>query len=156
MFSFFFFSFLPSLPPLGAMQSEGAAQTTDAEVAAYERRAQDELDAARAAELPLVKEIFGMFDADGDGKLGKDEYKAYLRGIGSWGSGIYAPEKWDARWPRECEKMESGTDGIGREAFESILYGKYRAGKAADDLLEKIWYTLSEREQVRLERRLEK
>ena len=30
--------------------------------------------------------------------------------------------------------MESGTDGITREGFESILYGKYRAGKAQPDL----------------------
>ena len=73
---------------------------TTAEVVAYEQRIQAELKAARAAELPLVKEIFGMFDADGDGKLSKAEYKAYLRGIGEWGSGAYyTDEQWEDRRP---------------------------------------------------------
>ena len=75
-----------------------------------------------------------MFDVDGDGKLSKEEYKAYLRGIGAWGSGNYAPEKWDARWPEECEALQSTTDGISWEGFESTLYGKHRAGDAKADL----------------------
>ena len=82
----------------------------------------------------LVKEIFTMFDANDDGKLSKDEYKAYLQGIGAWGTGLYADEGWDKRWPQECEQLESGTEGIGWEAFEGILYGKYRLGKAQADL----------------------
>ena len=84
--------------------------------------------------LPLVKEIFAMFDADGDGKLSKAEYEAYLRGIGAWGTGPYTNGGWDEHWPKECELMDSGTDGITREGFESILYGKYRAGQAHADL----------------------
>ena len=88
----------------------------------------------RAAALPLVREIFAMFDADGDDKLSKEEYKAYLRGVGAWGTDWYTNEEWDESWPKECEQMKSGTDGIGRESFESILYGKYRVGKAQMDL----------------------
>jgi len=95
-------------------------------------------------ELSQLLEIFGMFDANGDGKLSKDEYKVYLRGIGLWGSEKgstwgqdnwqYVEEDWDEDWPEECERMESGTDGIGWEAFETILYGKNRQGKAPADL----------------------
>ena len=33
-----------------------------------------------AAELPLVREIFALFDADADGKLDKAEFKNYLQG----------------------------------------------------------------------------
>ena len=85
--------------------------------------------------LPLVREIFAMFDADGDGKLSKEEYKAYLRGIGEWGTDpAYTDEGCGERWPKECEDMESGTEGVGKEGFESILYGKYRLGKAQADL----------------------
>ena len=83
-------------------------------------------------ELPLVREIFAMFDADGDGKLSKDEYEAYLRGAGIWAG--YQPMAWDARWPQECRLLRSGTDGITRENFESVLYGEPRAGKAKSDL----------------------
>ena len=97
-------------------------------------RAEASSPEALASVLPLVRELFAMFDADGDGKLSKAEYEAYLRGIGAWGSGSYTDEEWDERWPEECKQMESGTDGISREGFESILYGKYRAGKAQADL----------------------
>eukprot|EP01045_Picozoa_sp_COSAG04_P020176 COSAG04_NODE_2039_length_4950_cov_12.208617_2_plen_880_part_00 len=91
---------------------------------------------ALAAALPLVREIFAIFDADADGKLSKAEYRAFLRGIGLWDAGDpdYTDAGWDARWPKECQDMESGTDGVGKEGFESILYGKYRAGKAQADL----------------------
>ena len=76
-----------------------------------------------------------MFDANGDGVLDKAEYEAYLKGIGQWSSGPYTDEKWDERWPEECESLEStAEEGIGREAFEGILYGKHRRGKAEEDL----------------------
>ena len=76
-----------------------------------------------------------MFDANGDNVLGKDEYEAYLRGIGKWRSrGEYSPKNWDARWPAECDDLESGTDGVAWEAFESVLYRKFRLGKAHADL----------------------
>ena len=82
-----------------------------------------------------------MFDADGDGKLSKAEYEAYLRGIGVWGTDWsvhvdyhYTDEKWDARWLEECKTLESTADGISWEGFESILYVKHRAGDAQADL----------------------
>ena len=49
--------------------------------------------AAAAAELLLVQEIFTSFDTDTDGKLSKDEYKSYLKGIASWGTGKYTDER---------------------------------------------------------------
>ena len=82
-----------------------------------------------------MREIFGMFDADGDGKLSKDEYEAYLRDIGYWGSADCTDARYDdVGWPTECKNLESGTDGIGREAFESILYVRFRLGDAKADL----------------------
>eukprot|EP01045_Picozoa_sp_COSAG04_P035188 COSAG04_NODE_8017_length_1034_cov_0.980749_1_plen_130_part_00 len=87
--------------------------------------------------LPLVREIFAMFDADADGKLSKDEYEAYLRGTGAWGTGWYtdSDDQWEESWQQECEQMQSNTEGISRAGFESILYGKYRSwGQAPADL----------------------
>jgi len=101
-------------------------------------------EASRAETLRLVQEIFAMFDGDGDGKLSKDEYKAYLRGIGAWGGGSYTDDTWDEKWQKECEGLESGTEGIGWEAFESILYGKYRVGNKAQADLDKCKQSLAE------------
>ena len=82
-----------------------------------------------------MREIFAMFDADGDGKLNKDEYKAYLHGIDYWGSFNCTDARYDeVGWPEECETLESAPDGIGREAFVSILYGEHRFGDAKADL----------------------
>ena len=45
--------------------------------------------------------------------------------------------------------MESGTEGIGKEAFESILYGNYRLGKAQADLDKcKEWAAMSDEERL--------
>ena len=96
----------------------------------------------RSKERPLVRQIFAMFEAeDGgiqDGVLSKDEYKHYLEGIGTWGSGPYTDEAWagsDEAWEADCELTECGpSDGITWKAFEGILYGKYRLGKALADL----------------------
>ena len=78
-----------------------------------------------------------MFDSDRDGKLSKEEYEAYLRGIDEWGTGACTDASYDeVGWPEECEEAESGADGIGWEAFEGILYGKpgQRLGEAQADL----------------------
>jgi len=93
------------------------------------------------AMLPIVREIFAMFDADGDGKLNKEEYTTYIKASGEWGkSAEYTEETWDGHWPKECEVLESNANGITREGFESILYGTYRFGKAQGDLDKcKIW-----------------
>ena len=39
----------------------------------------------------------------------------------------------DECWPKECQDMECSTDGITKEKFQTILYGKYRTGKARAD-----------------------
>ena len=84
--------------------------------------------------LTKVK-IFERYDVDRDGKLNQMEYRRYLQGVGEWGAmENYTDEKWDESWPEECEQMESGTEGIGWEAFEGILYAKHRLGKAQADL----------------------
>ena len=81
-----------------------------------------------------MTEIFAMFDANGDGILDKDEYKAFLKGIGEWGAGVYTDKRWDKRWPTECEDLESTTEGVRWSAFKDNLYGQHRAGKAEEDL----------------------
>eukprot|EP01045_Picozoa_sp_COSAG04_P012468 COSAG04_NODE_840_length_9955_cov_5.454038_10_plen_236_part_00 len=102
----------------------------------------------QAAEAEAPQKVFAMFDADGDGKLSKDEYRAYLRGAGAWGKGPYTDKTWDKRWSKECKDLESSTDGISQEAFESILYGKYRLGEAQVYLDKcKEWAAMSETEQ---------
>ena len=117
----------------GQFSGRRGAFPADRLLTAAQREA--EKAAARAAQRPLVEELFAMFDADADGKLCKDEYEAYLRGIGFWGTGACTDDHYEeAGWPGQCEDMESGTEGIGWEAFEGILYGKYRLGKAQADL----------------------
>ena len=98
-----------------------------AKVAMGEQRAQD---------VPLVTELFAMFDADGDGKLSKAEYKNYLSAVGLWGSGNCTDQAYDkSGWPEECKNLSSSrAEGVGWEAFDAILYGKYRLGMAQADL----------------------
>ena len=74
---------------------------------------------------PLVRVLFDIFDADRDDKLNKEEYKAYLRGIGFWGTGSCTDESYDAKgWQQQCNNLKSSTDGISFHNFENILYGK--------------------------------
>jgi hypothetical protein len=98
------------------------------------RQLQAKKDVQHAAELPLVQEIFGLFDADKDDKLSLDEYTRFIKAIGAWGSWWYTDEIWEEAWPRECRMLlceEAG--GITRESF-AILYGDHRLGKAQTDL----------------------
>ena len=89
-----------------------------------------------AEDLPVLREIFALFDADGDGILSKGEYKRYLRGIKFWGIGTCTDEMYDSEgWEAECKGMQCTTEeGISKNAFETILYGVHRLGKAQTDL----------------------
>lgn len=91
-----------------------------------------------AEESPLVKKIFALFDADEDGVLSKEEYKAYLKGIKLWDTehtkAAYSDKTWDDRWPDECHQMRCTTEGITKKTFEEILYGEFRMGRARTDL----------------------
>ena len=83
----------------------------------------------------LVKEIFTMFDADGNGKLSKNEYKSYLIGIGMFGP--YADDYDSKGWAENCEELDSSTEeGISWDAFESKLYGPEHRGRG--DALERL------------------
>jgi hypothetical protein len=87
----------------------------------------DEVDAAggavqssvaRAMELSVVRELFSIFDADGDGRLSKEEFALYLRGIKLWGTEGwgqhegFTDDDWAERWPTECQKFECTTGEI--------------------------------------------
>ena len=72
-----------------------------------------------------IEELFSAFDVGGIGRLGQEQYKAFLTAIGMWGSGNYTDDKWDSEWPEECVTL-GGTaeEGIDRESF-TLLYTKY-------------------------------
>ena len=94
------------------------------------------LEAELAEELPLVQEIFAAFDVDCDGKLSKDEYKSYLKGIEAWGDDPYTDKAWDEGWTRDRARLQCiDIDSITKDAFEGILYGEYRVGRAQADLV---------------------
>eukprot|EP01045_Picozoa_sp_COSAG04_P025686 COSAG04_NODE_3418_length_2829_cov_1.878755_1_plen_666_part_10 len=101
-------------------------------------------NAASASHAARCAEIFRKFDTDGDGKLNKPEYKAYLQAIGAWECVADNEVKWwDQEWPKECERLSSAhsyaagfraPDGIRWESFLEVLYGKYRVGMVQLDL----------------------
>eukprot|EP01043_Picozoa_sp_COSAG02_P039313 COSAG02_NODE_3095_length_7381_cov_3.337682_1_plen_1163_part_10 len=75
----------------------------------------------------LIAEIFGHCDTTGSGVLDKGQYKRYLQTIKEWGTGQYTDRRYDAQWIAEATSMGCDpTVGITRQAFEEILYGKYR------------------------------
>ena len=123
-------SSLSRLTEASAASSQPAAAATLAKTTAAAEPAAKPLEGASRE----LRELFELFDTDSDGLLSKDEYTAYLQATGEWGTGWYTDARWDDNWARECEQMESTTDGISREGFESILYGKYRTGKGQADL----------------------
>eukprot|EP01044_Picomonas_judraskeda_P000688 COSAG03_NODE_32_length_18233_cov_11.266847_18_plen_1227_part_00 len=102
------------------------------EIIVFEAELAKHLAAEVQRELPLVREIFAMFDIDEDGKLSKDEYKSHLKAAGRWRS--YTEAEWNERWPEICKYLDCTTDGVTRQAFETTLYGKDRLGKAQAEL----------------------
>ena len=97
-------------------------------------REQQQAEAAemRAAALPLVEEIFAMFDADGDGKLNEEEYKALSNASGEWEEVAEASGMtWEEAWPQVCEQPGCA-DGITVEALlQNYIYagGKEKAAE---------------------------
>ena len=80
-----------------------------------------------------VEALFDKFKDGGAGRLGKDEYAAFLRGIGEWGKNFYTDAKWGERWPKECEDLEA-TPALGLDpAAFARLYAKYRASELPAD-----------------------
>ena len=116
---------------LRCQATEAEVQTAEEEAQQVERRIREQNVAANRV---VVDEIFDSFDADGDGKLTKGEYRDYLEGIDAWGKGSYTDANWDTHWPDECALMESGVDGISREAFHSLLYGRFRVTIVESDI----------------------
>eukprot|EP01051_Picozoa_sp_SAG22_P005629 SAG22_NODE_339_length_12034_cov_3.087474_6_plen_729_part_00 len=95
-----------------------------------------EMIAQREEALPLVREMFGLFDADADGLLSKVDLTYYLQGIQAWGNDPYTHEGWDERWPHECAQMGCTTEGITAEAF-GMFYEKYRGPLSAEGIFRK-------------------
>ena len=111
--------------PEQAAQWEATKATLDTQEAAQHQQ-----------DLPLVREIFALFDADADGRLSQAEYKNFLRGVAAWGDAPYTDDQYDDEgWQRDCGLTASSpAEGITKEAFETSLYGKYRKGRAQTDL----------------------
>ena len=98
---------------------------------AHLRLAEDAAAKARAARTPSIKEIFELFDVDGDGKLNKKEYKVYLQGIHQ---GYCVRGSWDDEWVAVCKLADCLIDGITWEGFEGLLYGCYYLERLDSDL----------------------
>jgi hypothetical protein len=67
---------------LGA--THGITKSSMRLLARWEAQAPEKL----AVELPVVREIFSLFDADVDGCLSKEEYRRFVQGIGEWGPSV--------------------------------------------------------------------
>ena len=79
----------------------------------------------------MIEKIFDTYKGP-SGSLAKDDYRAFLGGIGLWGKhDFHTDDHWDKRWPKECRNMQTTADkGVDLPAFE-YLYTKFRA-KALD------------------------
>lgn len=84
-----------------------------------------------------VAEIFGCYDADGDQKLNKIEYKQFLKAISYWDNNKdCTDDRYDEYgWPQECKVLECDpAEGISKWAFENKLYARCRKSQLASDL----------------------
>lgn len=72
-----------------------------------------------------------MFDQNRDGILCSKEYRAYLASLGR----VYSDDGlFEKRWLSDCKATGCEASGITWEAFEEVVYGKYRADMAQTDL----------------------
>ena len=80
----------------------------------------------------MIEKIFDTYKGPLGG-IGKDEYRAFLQGIGTWGRGDYTDDGWDKEWPAECKGIQTTADkGAGLPAFVH-LYTQFRANKLTSD-----------------------
>ena len=79
----------------------------------------------------MIEKIFDTYKGP-SGSLAKEEYRAFLGGIGLWGKyDFYTDDGWENRWPEECSNILTTADkGADLPALE-YLYTKFRA-KALD------------------------
>lgn len=91
----------------------------------WANRQRRQQEAELSAELVLVHEIFAPFDADRDGRLNRDEYKSYLRGIGRWHADLRG-EIWTEQvdvvwWQVHCDDVGcSIEEGVAQQTFEKL------------------------------------
>jgi hypothetical protein len=116
-------------------QAQASAKSRKAEARAQAERETAAKGGMAAEDVTSVGALFEMFDTDSDGTLNKEEYKAYIKGRGDWGTGVFTEERYDVvAWRLQCQKAEcTAEEGITRSAFERLVYGKYRRGRAQDD-----------------------
>lgn len=101
----------------------------------YEERVAEAARRFEEAAKPWLAEIFGAYDADGDGRLSQSEYGSYLQGIRLRGEGSYTDDNFAERWVKHCAGLESDPqEGVSWEQFQRKLYGEYRSGKIGADL----------------------
>ena len=80
----------------------------------------------------MIEQIFDTYKGP-SGSITKDEYRAFLQGIGEWGSGNYTDDGWDKGWPAECKLIRTTADkGADLPAFVH-LYTQFRANKIESD-----------------------
>ena len=84
---------------------------------------------ARAESKPgMIEKIFDTYKGP-SGSITKDEYRAFLQGIGAWGRGTYTDDGWDKTWPRECNDILHTTADKGADLPAFTL--KYKSARAA-------------------------
>ena len=120
--------------PVGQTAWRGSKEPVTVSLLSVEEALQQQTrrlrDSHRTSKDAAVTQIFAMFDADCDGKLNKEEYRAYLEGIKCWGTKTCTDEGYDATgWAEQCAQLECRADeGITAEAFRSILYEQTNRG----------------------------
>ena len=90
---------------------------------------------ARAESKPgMIEKIFDTFKGP-SGSITKDEYRAFLQGIGAWGRGTYMDDGWDKTWPRECNDILHTTADKGADlpAFTLKYNTQFRAALLGSD-----------------------
>eukprot|EP01045_Picozoa_sp_COSAG04_P012402 COSAG04_NODE_834_length_9992_cov_54.919786_5_plen_1490_part_00 len=109
-----------------------ASEEEGARIAAQREQMLALHEAEKAEALPLVKEIFAMFDADGDGKLSEEEMKAFFHASGDLEQLDTSEMPWEMAWPKLCEQLGCTTDGVTQQGLAQMYDSKELAAKALD------------------------
>ena len=82
----------------------------------------------------MIEQIFDTYKGP-SGSIAKDEYRAFLQGIGAWGRGTYMDDGWGKTWPRECNDILHTTADKGADlpAFTLKYNTLFRAALLGSD-----------------------